>query len=177
MLRKFYPKAYISSLAQIGPDYFLQKGIKGVILDLDNTIIPWRSGVMEPYMSELLNTYLEAGLKLCVVSNALSNRVERLLKPIGIPGIARAVKPRRKAFMEALQILGTADSETAVVGDQIFTDILGGNRLGLYTVLVVPISKREFLGTRLVRIIEKTMINRLSKRGVVEIPDYDKKNL
>lgn len=177
MLRRFYPKAYILSLSQIGPEYFLEKGIRGVILDLDNTLIPWQCGVMEPDMSELLKTYLRAGLKLCVVSNAFSNRVERLLQPLGIPGIARAAKPRRKAFMEALQILGTAERETAVVGDQIFTDIFGGNRLGLYTVLVVPMSKREFLGTKLVRLIEKTMINRLSKRGMIEIPDYDKKNL
>lgn len=177
MLRKFYPKAYIASLSQIGPEFFLQKGIKGVILDLDNTLIPWRSGVMEPNMSELLKTYIQAGLKLCVVSNALNRRVESLLLPLGIPGIARAAKPRRKAFVEALQILGTAEKETAVVGDQIFTDIFGGNRLNLYTVLVVPMSKREFIGTKLVRVIEKSVLNRLSKKGVIEPPDYDKKIL
>ncbi len=176
MLRKFYPKAYILSLSQIGPEFFLHKGIKGIILDLDNTIIPWRSGVMESEMAELLKTYIRADLKLCIVSNALSNRVERLLKPLGIPGIARAVKPRRKAFMEAMQILGTTERETAVVGDQIFTDIYGGNRLGLYTVLVVPMTKKEFVGTKLVRIIEKSLINRMSKNGLIEIPSYNKKN-
>lgn len=175
MLRKFYPKEYIWSLSRIGPEFFIHKGIKGVILDLDNTIIPWRSGIMEPHMADLLKQFLQSGLRLCVVSNALSNRVERLLEPLGIPGIARAVKPRRKAFRAALNIMGTTKEETAVVGDQIFTDIFGGNRLGLYTVLVVPMSKKEFMGTKIVRILEKTLLNRMCKKGIIEIPDCNHK--
>lgn len=176
MLRKFYPKAYISSLAEVGPDFFIDKGIKGLILDLDNTIIPWKAGFMEPSMADLLKQFREAGLSLCVVSNALNKRVENLLKPLGIPGIARAVKPRRRPFKTALKILGTEAKETAVVGDQIFTDIFGGNRLGLYTVLVVPISKKEFIGTRIVRLIEKRLLNRLSEKGIIEITATNKKN-
>lgn len=176
MLRKFYPKAYISSLAEVGPEFFINKGIKGLILDLDNTIIPWKAWVLEPSMTDLLKQFREAGLSLCVVSNALNQRVESLLKPLGIPGIGRAVKPRRRPFKNALKILGTEAKETAVVGDQIFTDIFGGNRLGLYTVLVVPISKKEFFGTRIVRLIEKRLLNRLSEKGIIEITGINKKN-
>lgn len=170
MLKKFYPKAFISSLADISPAYFTEKGIRGLILDLDNTIIPWHAGDIGPEAVNLVKKYRDSGLQMCVVSNALDKRVTSLLEPLGIPWVSRAVKPRRKPFLKALGILGTLPEETAMVGDQIFTDILGGNRLGLFTVLVLPISKKEFIGTRLVRIIEKLLILRLAKQGITEIP-------
>lgn len=167
---RLQPDAYVMSLSAVSPGYFTGRGIKGLILDLDNTLIPWQSGRFEPKMIKLLKHYLDSGLKLCVVSNAFNKRVTNILDPIGIPGVARAVKPRRKAFLKALEIMGTTVEETAVVGDQLFTDIYGGNRLGLYTVLVVPISKREFLGTKFVRMVERRVLLRLAKKGVIEIP-------
>lgn len=168
MLKRFYPNAYVSSFRNIGPAFFLERGINGIILDLDNTIIPWQASVLEPDMVELLGRFKEAGLKLCVVSNALNRRVAGLLEPLGIAGVARAAKPRRRSFFKALEILGTVPEETAVVGDQLFTDILGGNRLGLYTVLVKPVSKKEFVGTRFVRLVEKVLLYRLAKEGLVD---------
>lgn len=170
MLVKFYPNAYISSLQEISPAYFKQRGIKGLILDLDNTIIPWKAGVLRQETVNLLKNYTSAGLKLCIVSNAFNRRVTNLLKPLGVPWVARAGKPRRKPFVKALKILGTGPHETAVIGDQLFTDILGGNRIGLYTMLVIPMSKREFVGTKLVRVVEKAFLRRLAKKGIIEIP-------
>ena len=170
LLARLYPKAYVSSLTDISPAYFLEKGIKGLILDLDNTIIPWKAGIFAPDMIELIKRYRESGLGLCVVSNALNNRVVDLLGPLGIPSVARAKKPLRRPFIKAQDILGTTTRETAVVGDQLFTDILGGNRLGFYTVLVRPISKKEFIGTRFVRLLEKLLLHRLVKKGIIEFP-------
>ncbi len=171
MFMNIYPKAYISSLSDVKADYFKEKGIKGLILDLDNTIIPWKAAILQPEMADLLKGYQASGLNLCVVSNAFNRRVVGLLEPLGIPGVAWARKPRRKSFLKAMDILGTTPAETAVVGDQLFTDIWGGNRLGLYTVLVIPISKKEFFGTRFVRLLEKFVLNRLAKKGVIEIPE------
>ena len=170
MLARLYPKAYVSSLTDISPAYFREKGIKGIILDLDNTIIPWKAGTMAPEMVDLITHYRESGLGLCVVSNAFNNRVVDLLGPLGIPSVARAKKPLRRPFIKAQDILGTTTLETAVVGDQLFTDILGGNRLGFYTVLVRPISKKEFIGTRFVRLLEKMLLHRLVKKGIIEFP-------
>ncbi|HHW74588.1 MAG TPA: HAD hydrolase-like protein, partial [Firmicutes bacterium] len=76
-----------------------------------------------------------------------------------------AVKPRRRAFRKALQILDLTASETAVVGDQIFTDVLGGNRLGLYTILVTPINDKEFIWTRMIRCLERFVLKRLQRQG------------
>ncbi len=170
VLVKLCPRAYVVSIADLHPEYFKTKGIKGIILDLDNTLVPWRAGIMEPEMAELIANYKKAGLRLCIVSNAFNRRVADLLEPLEIPAVTRARKPLRKSFQKALRILGTTPQQTAVIGDQIFTDILGGNRLGLYTVLVVPINKREFIGTRLVRILEKLLLHRLAARGIIEMP-------
>ncbi len=170
MLSLFHPDAYISSLADITPRYFIERGIKGLIIDLDNTLLSWESGAIEPEISGILKEYIAAGLKLCVVSNSFNSRVSGILSPLGIPGVAMARKPRRKPFLKAMKILGTGTNETAVIGDQLFTDVCGGNRLGFYTVLVKPISKKEFLGTRVVRIAEKIVIRKLVKKQIINAP-------
>lgn len=170
MLKKLYPNAYISSLMDIDPEFLTQKGIRGLILDLDNTLVAWKTGVFEPEMVNHLKSYKDQGIKLCVVTNAMNKRVTALVKPLGIPWVARAGKPSRRPFVKALKILETNEAETAVVGDQLFTDVLGGNRMGLFTILVTPINKREFIGTRFVRVAEKYFLLRMAKKGLIEIP-------
>lgn len=170
MLTKLYPKAYISSLMDVSPEFLAKKRIKGLILDLDNTLVAWKAGVFAPGMIEHLKSYMNMGIKLCVVTNAMNKRVTALVKPLGIPWVARAGKPSRRPFVKALKILGTTDAETAVVGDQLFTDVLGGNRMGLFTILVLPINKREFIGTRFVRLVEKYCLQRMVKKGRIQLP-------
>jgi len=77
-----------------------------------------------------------------------------------VPFIARARKPRRRSFRRAMELMGTKPETTAVIGDQLFTDMLGGNRLGLFTILVTPISKEEFIGTRFMRFLEKLILKK-----------------
>ena len=93
-----------------------------------------------------------------------------MARVLDVPAISKARKPSRRAFRQALATLGTTEKETAVVGDQLFTDVLGGNRLGLYTVLVMPLSKREFFGTKAIRSLERIVLRRLIRRGLVEKP-------
>ena len=170
MLAKLYPNAYISSLMDVEPEFLAEEGIRGLILDLDNTLVAWKTGAFESGMIKHLKSYKDMGIKLCVVTNAMNKRVAALVKPLGIPWVARAGKPSRRPFIKALKILGTTEAETAVVGDQLFTDILGGNRMGLFTILVMPISKREFIGTKFVRLAEKYYLLRMAKKGLIEIP-------
>lgn len=167
MFTKIYPQKYISSIWNIKPESLREKGIKGIIIDLDNTLIPWKSKVMPNQVAEWFNNIKKAGIAVCVVSNARSKRVNHLIKPFDIPAISKAVKPRRKAFIKAMELMSTTILETAVIGDQLFTDILGGNRLGLYTILVVPMSKKEFIGTKMVRQVEKVILKRGRKRNII----------
>ncbi len=101
---------------------------------------------------------------MCFVSNNSDLRVKEIADLVDIPFVAWAKKPRRRSFRKAMALMATKPEQTAVVGDQIFTDILGGNRLGLFTVLVSPISRKEFVGTRLVRLLEKIILERNKRR-------------
>ncbi|HAP32788.1 MAG TPA: YqeG family HAD IIIA-type phosphatase, partial [Firmicutes bacterium] len=93
----------------------------------------------------------DAGFAVCIVSNNLPGRAKTIVGEFDVPFIWRAIKPRRRPFRQALSLMELKPNQVAVVGDQIFADILGGNRLGLYAVLVRPIKKQEFVGTRLYR--------------------------
>ncbi len=169
MLRFFIPDEYLPSIHWVDPARLGRRGIRGIILDLDNTLVEWNHP--EP-PEELLGWFAkvrQAGLRTCVVSNNSAARVQGFVHRLEIPGIDKAVKPRRGAFRRAMALMGTSPGETAVVGDQIFTDILGGKRLGLYTILVAPVTRREFIGTRLVRLVEGAFLRYLCRRGRIPV--------
>lgn len=164
MLRIFYPDMYVPSILDINPDELRKHGINTVLLDLDNTIVPRDRDSFSPEIKKWLTGMLERGFKLCIVSNNSTARVNKLARPLNIPCVVRAIKPLPGAFRRALGLLNATASETAVVGDQIFTDIWGGNRLGMFTVLVVPMPGKEFWGTKLVnRRLEKLLLARISR--------------
>ena len=100
------------------------------------------------------------GFKVCIVSNASQKRVERFNESLKLNAIHRASKPGSKSFLKAMELMGTKPSETAVIGDQIFTDVYGGNRLNMFTILVKPIDSREFIGVRLKRALEGVVLAR-----------------
>lgn len=137
----------------------LARGIRGIVLDLDNTIVPWSQVQVPPEIADWLREARAAGMGLCIVSNASrSGRVERVAQAIGAEWVAGAIKPRRRAFREAMRRLGTKPEQTAVIGDQILTDIWGGNRAGLYTILVDPLARKEFPMTTLSRWAERLLL-------------------
>lgn len=164
MLKIFYPKMYVSSVTEIKPELLKQLGLKGIIFDLDNTIVRRDSVIFSPEVSKLLSEFREEGFKMGIVSNNSRKRVGAVAGQLALPAVYRAVKPLVRPFRRALEMLGTKPNETALVGDQIFTDIFGGNMAGLYTILVVPMEGKEFWGTRLIgRPLEKIVLARLKK--------------
>ena len=165
MFKYLYPNQFVQNIHQINLHQLTERGIRGIIADLDNTLVPWNDNAFFPEVLEWIKEVKESGFKVCIVSNNLSERGEDLAKALDVPAIWRAVKPRRGAFRKALTIMDLKPAKVAVVGDQIFTDILGGNRLGLHTILVLPLDRREFIGTRLVRQLEKLIIFLMCRRG------------
>jgi HAD superfamily phosphatase (TIGR01668 family) len=131
-------------------------------------LVPWNDRELFPDVLEWINKVKNYGLKVCIVSNNHSERGEDLAKALGVPAIWRAVKPRRGAFRKALEIMGLGASKVAVVGDQVFTDVLGGNRLGMHTILVRPIDRKEFVLTRMMRHLERVILLVLYRRGYLE---------
>lgn len=164
MLKLLYPDVYLSSLFHLDLDLLKQRDIRAILFDLDNTIVPRDGEKLEPAVEKWLQDLLKQGFSLAVVSNNGYQRVNALIGSLSIPAVARAVKPMKRAFKKAMRLLNVEGQNTAVLGDQIFTDILGGNRLKLFTILVQPLEGREFWAT--------SMFNRRLERSVLRDIDH-----
>lgn len=164
ILGYFLPRLFVDSLEDIDLAKLKDLGIRGLIVDLDNTLVAWGTCDLPEHIIRWVERAKREGFAICIVSNALEGRVAYFSKYLAIPGISKAQKPRRGAFRAALETLGLRKGEVAVIGDQVFTDVLGGNRLGLFTILVRPISKREFFTTRLGRFFERLILRRFTNR-------------
>lgn len=161
------PKEYRQSIFEIDLDRLKAKGFRAIMLDLDNTLVKWNDPDPTPGLKEWLDQVKAMGFVACIVSNNSGPRVSEFAARVGIPFISNAAKPRRKGFREAMARFGVKPEETVVVGDQIFTDVLGGNRSGAHTILVVPIDPREFFFTQMVRKVERRVLRYLDRNGLL----------
>ncbi|MBC8389863.1 MAG: YqeG family HAD IIIA-type phosphatase [Actinobacteria bacterium] len=160
MFKILKPKVYVDSICNIDLMKLKKvKNIKGIIVDLDNTLVAWGEKEVSQKNIDWVNEAKKLGLKICIVSNTNSKRVAEFAKIFDVPYHSKYFKPFSIAFNNGLKILDTKKSETVVIGDQIFTDIWGGNRLKLLTILVTPIVKKDSLGTFLHRNLEKIIIS------------------
>lgn len=156
MIGVLRPDFQYESLQDIKVEDLLAEGIKGLLLDLDNTIAPWNDKSLTREVIDWFEKIKTLGIKACIVSNnTLPDRVSAVADVLGILYVYNAAKPRKKAFYMGLEALGMKSTEVAVIGDQIFTDVFGGNRLGIKTILVFPIDEREFAGTKILRFMER----------------------
>ncbi len=168
MLSMLCPDLYVPSICQVDLSRLVARGINGMVLDIDNTFVDWGSSDIPAPVLAFFDEAKARGLRLCMLSNNFRGRVEAISGILGIPA-ARGLKPMRPAFRAALALLGTSPRETAVIGDQIFTDVLGGNLAGMYTILVIPTSRREFVTTRIVRKLERAVLGCLMRRGMLAL--------
>lgn len=158
MLERFFPKLFLDNIYAIDFDLLKAKSIKGLILDIDNTLVPNYIKDADNAVVQWIERAKNAGLGVCIVSNASHKRVLRFNERLKIDVVHKASKPRKKGFLKAADIMKTIPSEIAVIGDQVFTDILGGNRLGMYTILVKPIDKNELFLIKPKRWLEKIIL-------------------
>lgn len=173
MLKLFCPDLYIKDIYSLDLNILLEKNIKGLLLDLDNTLMPWDSYFVDAKLQDWINSCLEHGISLCMISNNRSSRIKRCAANLGIPAVMKAIKPRKKAFRKGLEILGTHSDQTAIIGDQIFTDIFGANRMGLFTILVKPISENEFIWTKIMRFLERILLKKMEKKNLLSFQEGD----
>ncbi|MDF2984611.1 MAG: superfamily [Eubacterium sp.] len=164
MLEKYYPDLYYDSIRHIDLDMLKTKGIKGFILDIDNTLVPMHSKDADENAMKWIADLKNRGFKVCILSNAAEKRVVRFNKDISVLAIHRAYKPAGKAFLRAAEQLDLEPESIAVVGDQLFTDIHGGNKANMLTILVKPIDKKEILYVRLKRGPEKFILKKYMKK-------------
>lgn len=149
------PHLVFDHISECQPSVLLELGLRAALVDLDNTLLNWGDKALDPEVTGWVEDALEAGLKLCLLSNTRSRRAAHYAESLGIPWVGAAKKPSRRGARRALSMVGCDPKETAIIGDQLFTDILMGRRLGLYTILVRPGNLREQPWMRMVRLVER----------------------
>lgn len=157
-LRILTPDRYVSSVHALDLSRLRAEGVRAILLDLDNTLLPRDTNVVPEGLKAWAADLRERGFAVCLVSNNWHERVQHVADELGFELVDKAVKPLPFAFLAALRRVGARRSEAVVVGDQIFTDVLGGNALGMRTVLVSPLSATDLPHTLFLRTIESRVL-------------------
>lgn len=166
-LSKLMPSQFVESIHHIDIDQLKQNKIRAVITDLDNTLVEWDRPEATPEVISWLARLHDAGMKVTVVSNNNRERVQRFCAPLDLGFICAARKPANRAFLQAVRQMNVTIEETVVIGDQLFTDVLGGNRLGFHTILVVPVAQTDGFWTRFNRQMERVALSWMERKGMV----------
>ncbi|AYC29694.1 YqeG family HAD IIIA-type phosphatase [Paenisporosarcina cavernae] len=167
MTNYFLPSEFVKDVFTITPERLKSKNIRAIITDLDNTLVEWDRPGATPKLIEWFKSMKDAGIQVIIVSNNNELRVKSFADPLGIPFIFKARKPMGKAFRKALHLLDARKEEVVMIGDQLLTDVVGGNRLGIHTILVVPVAKSDGFFTRFNRMVERAIFKSLKRRGHV----------
>ena len=165
MSLSFLPTMIVDTITDLSPRMLKERGIQLLMLDFDNTIVPYTTSVPTTLMSDWLKAMVQSEIKLCVVSNSKKPRPVRFCKKYGIPCITHAKKPSSKGLREAMELFRLMPEECALAGDQIFTDTLAARRAGAKAILVKPIDNHNFwLKAR--HVLEKPIIFCARKRRI-----------
>jgi uncharacterized protein len=168
VLNSFLPNEHVKDVFQIKPETLKEQGIKAIITDLDNTLVEWDRAQATPKLITWFELMQNHGIKVTVVSNNNEDRVRSFAEPLNIPFIHQARKPMGRAFRRAVKEMGVRREETVVVGDQLLTDVLGGNRSGFYTILVVPVAQTDGFITKFNRKVERRIMNFFKRKGMIQ---------
>ncbi len=155
-----YPKSYFKRVTDISTEFLQKNKIKGLILDVDNTLIDFDRNLLKG-IDDWYKKIREIDVKCIILSNSnKKDKIKMVADSIGIPYIFFATKPLKRGFIKAQKELELPNENIGVVGDQIFTDIIGANRCKMFSILVEPIAEKDIWVTRLKRPIENMIIKR-----------------
>jgi len=157
LLDTFYPNEIQNSTYVIDFEKWQRKGYKGVIFDIDNTLVPHDADADERSKA-LFEKLRELGFSTMLLSNNKEPRVKRFARQVGSAYIYKAGKPSRKNYIKAMEEMGTKPANTLFVGDQLFTDVWGAKRTGIHSILVKPIHPKEEIQIILKRYLEKIVL-------------------
>ena len=162
-MKKIYPKAYFSSVLDIKIGFLIKNKIKALILDVDNTLIDYNKNLSEDII-KWSHELQGQGIKMYILSNTnKKEKVENVAKKLEIEYEYFAKKPSKKGFLKIQNNLNLKPENLAVVGDQIFTDVIGGNRCKMFTILVDPVDEKDFWYTAWKRPIENKIKKKIVK--------------
>lgn len=160
-LKRFLPRQQVDHVTRIDLEALRARGIDLLLIDLDNTLLGWKGSELSDEVTHWMATVHAAGFSVCLVSNAKEARLRVQAQRLNVDYVPLARKPSRRGLRKAMRRFAKEPERTAMIGDQIFADVLAGNRLGLYTILVVPIDLTEQWWMKLVRRLERWVLARL----------------
>lgn len=162
--RLFYPDLRLDSVIELTPERLRTWNIRSLLLDVDCTLKHYRSQELPPDISRWIDIVKAAGIGLCLVSNGRGPRIRRFAETVRIPFVAPAMKPLPFGLRKAVRLMHFEKKTTAMVGDQVFADLLAGKLAGLFTVLITPLSpEQEPWFSRIKRPFEKLVLPKVSE--------------
>ena len=162
LFKRFYPDMRLNSVYEVDFDRLYKKGIRGLIFDIDNTLVPHGADADER-IEKLFGELKKMGFKTFLLSNNKLERVKRFNTNIRSLYIYKAGKPNAVNYVKAMRMMGTGKENTVFIGDQLFTDIWGAKKAGISTILLNPIDKKEEIQIVLKRYLEKIVLNAYEK--------------
>lgn len=159
-MRNLYPQYMVKQVDEITPEHLKKWGIRGLILDIDNTLTTHDNPVPSEGVALWLENMRGSGIKMIVLSNNTARRVEPFAKILGLPFVPNGKKPLKEGYLRCSQALGLPKDQLCMVGDQLFTDIWGGNRFGCKTILVEPIQPEPMPFFKIKRFMEKQLLKK-----------------
>ena len=164
---RWYPDYMVSRVTDVTPQMLDAHHFRGVLLDIDNTIIPWQGMDISDDIRKWVKSVMDLGVQICLVSNTnRPKRLRKLAQTLGVLHVPNAAKPRRRGLQQALDLMDVSCDHAVMIGDQMFTDVWAGNRMRMTTILVEPIANREFVGTKISRAMEKILMWRYRRNGM-----------
>lgn len=170
-MKLFTPKLYQESIYTIDYDKLKKRNIKCLLFDLDNTCIGYKEKTPTKELENLFNTLTKKGFKVIIFTNASSKRVVPFIK-LHVICHTSSKKPLKRSFENIMKKYRLTKEEICIIGDQLFTDILGGNRVGIVTCLVNPLTEEDLIFTKIFRLGEKLLFKLMSSKNILTKGEY-----
>ena len=165
MSLKFVPEYYFKTFDEASADFLTSIGVKGIVLDVDNTLEPYENPLPGEHVVAWLESLKAAGISAAIVSNNGGKRINLFNSELGLPAYYKAKKPFKKNVLNAMKDMGTNRENTVLMGDQVFTDVWAAHNTGIRAILVPPIKDKTDIFTKFKRLLEKPIIKRYKKRN------------
>nr|AMK55610.1 HAD phosphatase, family IIIA [Faecalibaculum rodentium] len=170
----FRPDYYISHYSNLDLDRLKRRGIKLLLCDIDNTLVAWNDPDNNVRVKRFISKVKRAGLKVALVSNAMPKRASRFARDLGVEKVfCLSCKPLPRNLKKAMRFYHVKPEETALLGDQLMTDVLGANLAGVYSILTHPITESDKFDTQINRFFENRILDHYEKKGVFKRREFD----
>ena len=168
MALKFVPEYYFKTFNEASADFLTSIGVKGIVLDVDNTLEPYENPLPGDHVKQWLTELKEQGISAAIVSNNGGERINLFNSELGLPAYYKAKKPFKKNVLNAMKDMGTDKSNTILMGDQVFTDVWAAHNTGIRAILVPPIKDKTDVFTKFKRLLEKPILKKYKKRNLTK---------